>query len=255
MFKWKSNPAGKVLALFIFFYALSFAQSVGPRVTVPQLTYEFYDLAKGAKLDHAFMIYNGGGAVLKLYGVSTSCKCITASLDKTTLQPADSAKLSVEYTNTGTPTSLENYISIKTNDPDNPDVRIFLNRVVPPTGPTLSQMPNDTVGGKGAAPIIYFPETEHNFGQMKQGTIDSYTFKFMNKGNSNLRIRDITTSCGCTAALIKEKDIAPGKEGEILVQFDSSGKLGKLVRRVTVLSNDPKDTYKALLIYADVTKE
>jgi hypothetical protein len=96
------------------------------------------------------------------------------------------------------------------------------------------------------------PEAEHDFGKMKQGDVGKYTFKIINKGTGLLRIKDITTSCGCTAAVIKDKDIPAGKEGEILVQFDSSGKMGKLSRRITVLSNDPKNTYKNIIIYADV---
>ncbi len=246
-----------ILALFVFFCAAAAAQTVGPVVTVPQINYDFTHVAPGSTLQHTFMIYNGGGAVLKMWNVRTSCKCITASLEKTTLAPTDSAALNVSYTNVGISSHLDNYVVISTNDPNNPNLRIYITRAVPRTGPTLSEMPNDTSGGVAAspAPIIYFPVTEHNFGKMKQGAVASYTFKFMNKGNSTLRIRDITTSCGCTAALINQKNIAPGKDGEIRVDFDSSGKIGKLVRRVTVLSNDPKDVYKTLLIYADVEKE
>ena len=246
----------QILALFVFFCAVAIAQSVGPVVSVPQIDYDFTHVSEGSSLAHVFIIYNGGGAVLKLSDVKTSCKCITASLDKTTLVPTDSARLSVNYTNVGSSSHLDNYVTINTNDPNNPNLRIFITRAVPRTGPTLSEMPKDSVGGQlSPAPIIYFPETEHNFGKMKQGEVSSYTFKFINKGNSTLRIRDITTSCGCTAALVKDKEIAPGKEGEVRVDFDSSGKMGKLVRKVTILCNDPKDVYKTLLIYADVEKE
>ncbi len=246
----------KFLALFVFFCAAAAAQSVGPVVSVPQIDYDFTHVAEGSSLGHVFMIYNGGGAVLKLWGVKTSCKCITASIDKTTLQPTDSARLNVSYTNIGNSSHLDNYVTIKTNDPNNPDLRIFITRAVPRTGPTLSEMPKDTVGGTSSpAPIIYFPVTDHNFGKMNEGQVSSYIFKFYNKGKATLRIRDITTSCGCTAALVKDKEIAPGKEGEVRVDFDSSGKSGKLVRRVTILSNDPKSVYTNLLIYADVEKE
>ena len=87
---------------------------------------------------------------------------------------------------------------------------------------------------------------------MEQGNIGKYTFKVINKGTGLLRIKDITTSCGCTAAVVNDKDIPAGKEGEISVQFDSSGKMGKLSRRITVFSNDPKSSYKNITIYADV---
>jgi hypothetical protein len=242
----------KILSVLVFFSVFAFAQSIGPKVTIPQINYDYSKVPENSTFQHTYMIFNGGGGVLKLFGVSSSCKCITASLDRTTLTPTDSAKLDVSYSNIGKSNATDNYLSLTTNDPNNPSVRIFITRAVQTGAPTLSSMPNDTIGGSVVGPLIYLPETEHNFGKMKQGVVGKYTFKIINKGTDLLRIRDITTSCGCTAAIIKDKDIPAGKEGEILVQFDSSGKMGKLTRRITVLSNDPKNTYKNIIIYADV---
>ena len=245
-----------LIMFFVFFSSIAFSQAIGPRVTVPQIDYDFTHVAEGAQLAHTFMIYNGGGATLYLSNIRTSCKCIVAKLDKNQLAPTDSARLDVDYTNVGNSSKLDNYVSIKTNDPSNPDLRIFITRAVPTNAPTLSQMPIDTTGGVAVTgPSIYFPEVSHDFGVMKQGDISDYVFKFYNRGSSTLKIKDITTSCGCTAALVKSKEIASGKEGELRVQFDSTGKIGKLSRRVTVYTNDPKESGKVLIIYADVVKE
>ncbi len=242
----------KIFLIIAFFSCLIIGQSVGPIVTIPQINYNFDYVPIDSSLGHTYMIYNGGGGVLKLWDVSTTCKCITATLDKSTLTPTDSARLDVSYTNVKNSQGLDKYISIKTNDPNNPNVRIYITRVIN-NSPTLASMPKDSIGeNSSAVPVIYFPVDEHNFGKIKQGTIVSYTFKFMNKGKSTLKIKDITTSCGCTAALVKDKEIAPGKEGELAVQFDSNGKIGKLSRKITILSNDPKQSYKVLTIYADV---
>ena len=242
--------------LFLLICSLSAAaQAVGPRVTIPQINFNFINISQGSSAEHTYMIYNGGGGVLKLGEVKTSCYCITASIDKNTLTPTDSARLIVNYINSGKSARTDNYVSIKTNDENNPNVRIYVTRVVPTNAPTLSSMPNDTLGGTSNGPVIYFTETQHDFGNMKQGAIVAYTFKFYNKGNSVLRIRDIQTSCGCTAAVVKDKNIDPGKEGELRVQFDSTGKIGKLVRQITVMSNDPKNIYQQLKIYADVEQQ
>jgi hypothetical protein len=244
-----------IFSWLIFFSALITPQAIGPRVTIPQINFDYSGVPNNSTFTHTYMIYNGGGGVLKLSNVSSSCKCITAHLDKTTLTPTDSARLEVSYFNAPNPKGIDNYITIKTNDADNPDVRIFISRAIPTGAPTLASMPHDSIGGNEVKPIIFFPETEHNFGKIKQGAIVSYTFKFSNKGSTVLTIKDITTSCGCTAAVVKDKDIAPGKDGEIEVQFDSTGKIGKLSRRITIMSNDPKDGYHNLIIYADVEKD
>ena len=52
-------------------------------------------------------------------------------------------------------------------------------------------------------------------------------------------IENVRTSCGCTAALVSAKRVAPEEEGEIRVTFDSTGRLGKSHKKVTVWSNDP----------------
>jgi hypothetical protein len=242
----------KIFFLAILFSGCVLPQAIGPKVTIPQINYDYSQVPENVTFQHSYMIYNGGGGVLKLFGVSSSCKCITASLDVTTLTPTDSARLDVNFTNTGISKGTDNFITIKTNDPNNPDVRIFISRAIPTGAPTLSSMPVDTAGGTVVGPIIFLPETEHDFGLMKQGDIGKYTFKIINKGTGTLKIKDITTSCGCTAAVVTDKDIPAGKEGAIMVQFDSSGKMGKLSRRITVFSNDPKNTYKNITIFADV---
>ncbi len=245
----------KILSLFVFFSVFCSAQPIGPRVTVPKIDYDFSHISKGASISHTFVLYNGGGATLVMSDVRTSCKCITARLDKTTLAPTDSANLYVDYTNTGNSNSLDNYVSIKTNDPTNPNLRIFITRAVPRTGPTLSSMPIDTSAGGGVYPVLYFPETSHDFGQLKEGQIVDHVFKFYNKGSSVLKIGNIKTSCGCTAALVKSKELGPDREGELRVEFDSSGKSGKLSRSITVMSNDPREPAKVILIYADVIRK
>ncbi len=245
----------RIFYFVIFFSAVVLAQPIGPKVTIPQINYNYGYVPIDSSLGHTYMIYNGGGGILKLWDVKATCKCISATLDKTSLSPTDSARLDVVYTNAKNSKGLDNYISIKTNDSNNPDVRIFISRTVPTNAPTLSSMPKDTLGGVISAPVIYFAESEHDFGKLKEGAIVDYVFKFSNKGNTALTIKDITTSCGCTAAVIKDKNVAAGKEGEIRVQFDSSNKHGKLNRRISVMSNDPRTPVKTLIIYADVEKE
>ncbi len=242
----------KVLLYVLFFSLAAAAQAIGPVVTIPQINYDYTHVPQDSSFEHTYMIYNGGGGILKLGAVKSSCKCITATLDKNSLTPTDSARLVVNYTNTGNSSSIDNYVSIQTNDENNPNVRIYITRKLPTNAPTLSSMPADSIGGSASAPVIYFPETKHDFGIIKQGYIASYTFKFYNKGNSVLKIKDVGTSCGCTAAVVKDDSIAPGKEGEIRVQFDPTGRVGKLERQITVMSNDPKNTYAELRIYAEV---
>lgn len=101
-------------------------------------------------------------------------------------------------------------------------------------------------------PRITFKETVKSFTKVKEGTKLRYEFVFTNTGNAPLLIKRVTTSCGCTAALVSEDRIMPGKEGRISVQFDTRGYFGQVIKQIYVESNDPVEPTKVLEIQAEI---
>ena len=101
-------------------------------------------------------------------------------------------------------------------------------------------------------PKIKFKETAWDFGKIKQGDIASHEFVFANEGDDTLTIEKVSTSCGCTAALVSDRAIPPGKSGKIEVKFDSRGYSGQITKVVYVQSNDPKDPQRPLEIKAEI---
>ena len=93
-------------------------------------------------------------------------------------------------------------------------------------------------GDKGKKPKIKFEKTEHDFGTITEGQSVEYFFKFSNLGNDTLVITNVRASCGCTAALLSEKIIPPGGNGEIKTVFDSHGRPGNNRKSISVISND-----------------
>lgn len=102
-------------------------------------------------------------------------------------------------------------------------------------------------------PRISFTTDQHDFGTVLQGKTVEYTFQFENKGTEDLWIKEVTTSCGCTAALVSSNTIKPGEKGEIKVSYDSQGRAGMVSRTITVVSNDVVEPVKELTIQATVT--
>ena len=84
---------------------------------------------------------------------------------------------------------------------------------------------------------IVFEETLHNFGDIHQGDVVTYIFKFKNKGKAPLILSNVLTTCGCTASEWPKEPIMPGKKGEIKATFNSSGKSGTQNKVITVQSN------------------
>ncbi|MFZ5430927.1 MAG: DUF1573 domain-containing protein [Bacteroidota bacterium] len=103
------------------------------------------------------------------------------------------------------------------------------------------------------APVARFSTTSYDFGEMKQGDKKEYTFELVNNGKRDLIIRNIRSSCGCTAVSPSKKVIAPGETAPIKVVFDSTGKKGRQSKTVTVITNDPKNSTTTLRISTNIT--
>lgn len=113
-----------------------------------------------------------------------------------------------------------------------------------------------------------------DFGKLRktQGKVKK-VFKVYNKGNADLIINNIKTSCGCVIAFLKVGEnksplfdtagaaagwqavIEAGKSGEIEINIDlkhSSVKTGRLIRELSIFSNDPLYPETILIFKADV---
>jgi hypothetical protein len=87
-------------------------------------------------------------------------------------------------------------------------------------------------------PVITFEKKTHDFGQIVQGDKVEETFKFTNTGTEPLIITNVQVTCGCTTPKGWPRDpIMPGGKGEVTIAFNSTGKIGRQDKVVTVVSN------------------
>ncbi len=233
-----------IFLAFFLFATFSFAQLLQPKLVLQQNSHEFGNIKQGETVSHTFVLSNSGGDLLKISNVQASCGCTAAAPEKNELAPGESTNLTVKFNSTGRMGAQKKTVRIYSNDPQSPEMMITI------TGTIV--LPTET---SSAAPTIYFPETQHDFGKVNEGDKVDYTFKFSNKGSSSLLIKDIKTSCGCTAALLSQDNLTPGQEGTLKVELDTKNRSGKMSRTITVNSNDPKDPAKILTIYADIVKK
>jgi hypothetical protein len=101
-------------------------------------------------------------------------------------------------------------------------------------------------------PKLEIVEKMHDFGNATEGEKLTYVFKVKNTGTGPLLIDRVTTSCGCTAAVLKNKEVLPGGEGQIEVTFDTNRRGGENHKTITVMSNDPTTPRAELEIRANV---
>jgi hypothetical protein len=101
-------------------------------------------------------------------------------------------------------------------------------------------------------PKVVFKEEAWNFGRAKMGADLVHEFAFKNEGDAPLKIINVETSCGCTAALVSDKKIEPGKSGKIKITFNTQGYAGEVVKYVYVETDDPVQPRVQLRISAAV---
>lgn len=105
------------------------------------------------------------------------------------------------------------------------------------------------------APQIEFTQVNKDFGTVKEGDVIEHVFIFTNTGKSDLIIRKIRSSCGCTTAAPKVSVIKPGEQSSLSASFRTSGFTGRQSKTVTVITNDPKRSTVVLRLSGTVTKQ
>lgn len=107
---------------------------------------------------------------------------------------------------------------------------------------------------KANAPSISFDNNTFDFKQIKQGEKVEHVFTITNTGKSDLIIRNVKASCGCTAVSPVDDVVKPGAVTTMKVIFNSSGKVGKQNKTITIISNDPQKSRTILWVKGDVVQ-
>ncbi len=100
-----------------------------------------------------------------------------------------------------------------------------------------------------SGPVITWEKSSYDFGDIIEGEKVSHTFKFTNTGNAALVITNVEVTCGCTTPKGWTRDpIAPGSAGDLTIAFNSTGKLGKQNKVITVTSNSVGTTNQITIV-------
>lgn len=109
----------------------------------------------------------------------------------------------------------------------------------------------------GPTTTINFKESAHSFGKIKQDSQgNKHIFKFTNTGTEPLIIENAVGSCGCTVPSYPKEPIAPGKTGQIEVEYSPGKQQGAQSKTVTVTANtEPKQTLLTISAEVEVVPE
>lgn len=81
-----------------------------------------------------------------------------------------------------------------------------------------------------------------SFGTIYQtGEMVHKVITLRNAGSDSIRIKAVSTSCGCTAALVSDSVLAPGEQTEVKIQFNPTGYIGEVTKYVYISNSYPKN--------------
>jgi hypothetical protein len=128
-------------------------------------------------------------------------------------------------------------VSLLTNDTMNPVKQLSFIAVITEdfSSLTLRELRN--------APVAVLNAGEYDFGTLRHGAIATYQLELSNGGKEDLIIRKIKTTCGCTAGTPDITVIPAGGKSNISVAFNTFGREGRHKHTVTLITNDPENTY------------
>jgi hypothetical protein len=104
------------------------------------------------------------------------------------------------------------------------------------------------------APVFKLASTTVELGKIPGSTAKEVEFKFTNAGKSDLMIRHVRSTCGCTAVQQGQQGVGikPGQSSSIKAVFNSGSYKGRVTKAIYVYTNDPKNSEVVLMLNAEV---
>ena len=182
----------KMLFLLSFLFVTINGQVVGPKLSVPEKSFDFGDINEGDVVKHTFTIYNTGDDLLVIKDVKSSCGCTAALPDKKELKPGESTGVKVEFNSAKRKGQQRKHVYLTTNDPENKEIRLtFTTNILVDQSKKVTEQPR-----------MKLSRTQHDFGTVSEGKVLELDVDFKNVGKDELVVKDVKSSCGCTCCFV-----------------------------------------------------
>lgn len=101
-----------------------------PRITCEEPTFDFGSRDASETVDHTFVLKNTGTADLEIKSVQPACGCTTAELEKKTIPPGESSRISAKLSLAGRGGSVQRPILVESNDPVDPNFQLVMKGII-----------------------------------------------------------------------------------------------------------------------------
>ena len=96
--------------------------------------------------------------------------------------------------------------------------------------------------------------TKLDYGTIYSNELMRHELTVKNEGKDTLSVSDISSSCGCTVAMVSKNHIPPKGEGKISISFDPSRFSGTVSKAISFETNDPANPHGHVEFTVNVSK-
>jgi len=119
---------------------------------------------------------------------------------------------------------------------------------------TFQQNPFDLTT-PGPYPKAVLVQDRFEFGEMALGSTRSHPFIVKNEGTAPLKLEKGPLQCKCTMPALKDHEIPPGGQAEILLEWKPIVVQAGFEKEATIWTNDPANSRLSLQIFGDVVTD
>jgi len=205
-----------------------------PRLIVDRPVYDFATITQGKKATHVFVLKNKGTAPLKIRKTRTKCGCTAVSSSSDEVMPGKSIEVMATFDSTGYSGSVTKEVIVESNDPQNPEYTLTLKGTV--------------------AEKINISPGRADFGSVRGGTAKELVLTVENRGEKNLRLKEVVSSLSQVTARLSRGTLRPGESGGIILKA-APGKDDRLLSGFIRLETDsPSKPMILISVYGSVVK-
>ena len=231
-----------ILFLVLFCYSIN-AQFSGSKIVVTDETFDFGEVEEGIIVSHKFTIINRGSENLEIQKVKASCGCTAAEPLKNILAPFDSTTIEVKFNTKNRTGKQKKYVYVFSNDKETPQLRLSFTADIVKGKIKTSQL---------NSPKLKLSKYIHNFGDVKKGERLELIIDYKNEGGEDLLITNTTSSCECISISLNAKQLRPKENGKLILSLDTKALIGKIVRTLTLQSNDTSEPQQVITLTANI---
>ncbi|MDX9798518.1 MAG: DUF1573 domain-containing protein [Bacteroidales bacterium] len=198
-----------------------------PELTLSEDSWYYGEVTPDQRPTYDFIIKNAGEDKLFIESAYPSCPCVIIELAKKEIPAGEETILKTTFDPTGYEGYVTKYITIKSNDPENPEKRIEATI-------TVLRVPN---------PDIELSEQTFDLGTINYGEIAIIQLTISNTGDADLIIEEIVSEDIFTHNLPIPLTIPPEEQFEAKVYMETSQfKEGEFRKAIRIMTDDPQNS-------------